>query len=186
MTPTSHAKRYFAPLLVLALSCNPEDEPAAPAAPPAVESTATGVVNDAAKTDPPAAPGPADEPEAPPKGRAAQKLEIVDLSPGSGPPAKKGDEVVVHCSGTLLDGSVFADTHQGEPYRFRLGDGAVIQGLEDGVATLRAGGRRKLTIPSHLGYGQRGWKDSQISRYTVPPGATLVYEVELVEIRDPP
>jgi FKBP-type peptidyl-prolyl cis-trans isomerase FkpA len=104
-------------------------------------------------------------------------LEREDLEEGTGPAAKSGDRVRVHYTGTLLDGTKFdSSLDRGEPFEFVLGGGMVIKGWDQGVAGMKKGGKRKLTIPPHLGYGKNG------SPPVIPPDATLVFEVELVEI----
>lgn len=100
-----------------------------------------------------------------------------ELMVGSGREATSGDRVRVHYRGTLLDGTPFdASYDRGEPFAFALGAGQVIQGWDEGVIGMREGGRRKLTIPPHLGYGARG------AGGVIPPNATLVFEVELLKV----
>ena len=106
------------------------------------------------------------------------QLQIQDLQVGSGPEAKAGQMVSVHYTGWLLDGTKFdssLDRH--EPFAFHLGGGQVIRGWDEGVAGMKVGGKRKLTIPPHLGYGDRG------AGGVIPGGATLVFEVELLGVR---
>jgi FKBP-type peptidyl-prolyl cis-trans isomerase len=105
-------------------------------------------------------------------------LEIVDLTLGTGTEAVKGKTVSVHYTGTLESGKKFDSSHdRDEPFEFRLGAGMVIQGWDRGVAGMKVGGKRKLTIPSHLGYGDRGYPG------VIPPRATLIFEVELLGVR---
>ncbi|HVF85033.1 MAG TPA: FKBP-type peptidyl-prolyl cis-trans isomerase [Abditibacteriaceae bacterium] len=107
----------------------------------------------------------------------ATKLEIEDLQVGDGPEAKKGDNVTVHYRGTLTDGTKFdASYDRGQPFPFQLGGGQVIKGWDQGVAGMKVGGKRKLTIPPDLGYGARG------AGGVIPPNATLIFEVELLEV----
>ncbi len=105
------------------------------------------------------------------------ELKIEDLAVGSGAEATKGKMVSVHYVGTLEDGKKFDSSRdRGEPFSFKLGAGMVIQGWDQGVAGMKVGGKRKLTIPSHLGYGDRGYPG------VIPPRATLIFEVELLGV----
>jgi FKBP-type peptidyl-prolyl cis-trans isomerase len=104
------------------------------------------------------------------------ELRIEELAAGSGSEARAGDTVHVHYRGTLEDGKEFdASTGRG-PFTFKLGVGEVIKGWDQGVAGLRVGGRRRLTIPPELAYGSRGFPG------LIPPMATLVFEIELLGI----
>ncbi|MDF2695379.1 MAG: FKBP-type peptidyl-prolyl cis-trans isomerase [Labilithrix sp.] len=122
-------------------------------------------------------PTPTPSPAQPPPDPNA-KLEIKDLAVGKGAEAKSGDTVKVHYVGKLLNGEEFdaSKKHGTEPFTFDLGKGRVIKGWDDGVAGMKEGGKRKLTIPPHLGYGARG------AGAKIPPNSTLVFEVELVEV----
>lgn len=101
-----------------------------------------------------------------------------DLVVGGGAEAVKGRTVSVHYVGTLEDGRKFDSSRdRGEPFVFRLGAGMVIQGWDRGVAGMRVGGKRKLVIPHELAYGERGFPG------VIPPRATLVFEVELLDVR---
>jgi FKBP-type peptidyl-prolyl cis-trans isomerase FkpA len=105
-------------------------------------------------------------------------LKIEDLQEGEGVVAAAGQQVVVHYTGWLADGRKFdSSLDRAEPFDFALGKGHVIGGWDEGVAGMKVGGKRKLTIPPHLGYGARG------AGGVIPPNATLVFEVELLEIR---
>jgi FKBP-type peptidyl-prolyl cis-trans isomerase len=105
-------------------------------------------------------------------------LEIVDLVIGTGAEAKAGQTVSVHYTGTLTDGKKFDSSHdRGKPFDFPLGAGRVIKGWDQGVAGMKIGGKRKLTIPPELGYGARG------AGSVIPPNATLVFEVELLGVK---
>ncbi len=106
-----------------------------------------------------------------------QKLEIVDEVVGTGREAKTGDKVKVHYTGTLTNGEKFDSSRdRSEPFPFTLGKGEVIKGWDQGVAGMKVGGKRKLTIPSDLGYGDQG------SPPKIPPGATLKFDVELLGV----
>ncbi len=105
-------------------------------------------------------------------------LRYVDLIEGKGTPPKKGQIVIVHYTGWLEGGTKFdssIDRH--EPFSFRLGQGRVIRGWEEGVATMNPGGKRRLVIPPRLGYGDRG------AGKIIPPNATLIFEIKLLQIR---
>jgi FKBP-type peptidyl-prolyl cis-trans isomerase FkpA len=106
------------------------------------------------------------------------KLETDDLSPGAGRAAQTGDTVHVQYTGTLMNGTKFDSSydHGGDPFKFTLGKGEVIKGWDDGVVGMKVGGKRKLTIPADLGYGENG------SPPKIPPGATLKFDVELLGI----
>ncbi|HJW33600.1 MAG TPA: FKBP-type peptidyl-prolyl cis-trans isomerase [Holophagaceae bacterium] len=109
---------------------------------------------------------------------AMTQLQIEDLQIGQGPEAKAGQMVNVHYTGWLMDGRKFdSSVDRQEPFTFHLGAGQVIAGWDQGVAGMKVGGKRKLTIPSHLGYGERG------AGGVIPPGATLLFEVELLGVR---
>jgi FKBP-type peptidyl-prolyl cis-trans isomerase len=104
-----------------------------------------------------------------------QELVIDHVRPGNGAEAKAGDNVTVHYVGTLTDGKKFDSSRdRGKGFQFQLGAGRVIKGWDQGVAGMKVGEVRKLTIPPHLGYGDKGFPGA------IPPGATLVFEVELL------
>jgi len=113
------------------------------------------------------------------------ELQRIDVKVGTGEPAKAGDEISVHYTGWLFDqnapgkrGLKFDSSRdRGEPLVFRLGTGRVIRGWDDGIEGMQRGGKRDLLIPSGLGYGARG------AGKVIPPGAALVFEVELLDIR---
>jgi FKBP-type peptidyl-prolyl cis-trans isomerase len=104
-------------------------------------------------------------------------LQIQDLKPGEGQEAKAGDQVTVHYVGTLTNGNKFDSSRdRGQGFSFKLGAKQVIQGWDRGVAGMKIGGLRKLTIPPDLAYGERGFPP------VIPPNSTLVFEVELLKI----
>jgi FKBP-type peptidyl-prolyl cis-trans isomerase len=110
------------------------------------------------------------------------KLLVEDLVVGAGNAAASGQEVKVHYTGWLFTGNAkgaqFDSSHdRGEPFVFPLGGGYVIPGWDEGVQGMKVGGKRKLTIPPHLAYGERG------AGGVIPPNATLIFEVELLEVR---
>jgi FKBP-type peptidyl-prolyl cis-trans isomerase len=105
-------------------------------------------------------------------------LRYQDLAPGDGAEAKAGKNVSVHYTGWLPNGEEFDSSRDGNrPFGFTLGAGQVIAGWDEGVAGMKVGGRRKLVIPPDLGYGTAGAPPD------IPPGATLVFDVELLEVR---
>ena len=104
-------------------------------------------------------------------------LQYADTGIGNGPTPNEGQIVVVHFIGWLDDGTKFDSTRdRGKPFGFPLGSGQVIKGWDEGVAGMKVGGRRKLTIPPELGYGARG------AGGVIPPNATLTFEVELLGV----
>ncbi len=112
----------------------------------------------------------------------ASGLKYQDLKLGTGASPKKGDLVVVHYTGTLENGSKFdSSVDRGCPFEFRLGMGQVIKGWDEGVATMKIGGKRKLIIPGNLAYGSRGI--NQGGKTIIPPNATLIFDVELLNIK---
>lgn len=107
-----------------------------------------------------------------------EELKIEDLIEGTGAQANAGDTVVVHYTGWLTDGTKFDSSHdRKQPFETKIGIGYVIKGWDMGIPGMKVGGKRKLTIPHHLGYGKFGAGDA------IPGFATLVFEVELVKIK---
>ena len=105
-------------------------------------------------------------------------LKYEDLNEGTGAAAKSGDTVEVHYTGWLTNGTKFdSSVDRGQPFSFRLGAGRVIKGWDEGVAGMKVGGKRKLSIPPDLGYGNRG------AGSAIPPNAELIFEVELLKIK---
>ncbi len=106
------------------------------------------------------------------------ELKIEDIKVGEGAEVKSGDTVVMHYAGTLLDGTKFDTSYdRGEPFTTQIGVGQVIAGWDQGVPGMKVGGKRKLTIPSNLAYGERG------AGALIPPNSALIFEVELLEIK---
>lgn len=113
------------------------------------------------------------------------ELQRIDVVNGQGAVAAAGDEVSVHYTGWLYDQSApdkrgrkfDSSRDRGQPLVFMLGAGRVIRGWDEGVAGMRVGGKRELRIPAALGYGRSGAGDA------IPPGASLVFEVELLDVR---
>jgi len=105
-------------------------------------------------------------------------LEYIEVEAGTGEQAVAGKTVRVHYTGKFPDGKVFDSSYsRGEPIEFELGAGRVIKGWDEGIALLKVGGKAQLVIPPELAYGERG------AGGVIPPNATLVFDVELVEVK---
>ena len=110
--------------------------------------------------------------------KLASGLQYEDVVVGSGTMAEPGMSVSVHYTGRLTDGSKFdSSLDRGQPLKFQLGSGQVIDGWEQGIKGMRIGGKRKLTIPPDLAYGARG------SSGVIPPYATLLFDIELIDVQ---
>lgn len=106
------------------------------------------------------------------------QVQIEEIVVGTGPSPEKGQTVVVHYTGRLQNGTKFDSSHDhGKPFEFPYGRGKVIKGWEQGLKTMKVGGKRRLTIPPELAYGSKG------AGGVIPPDATLVFEVELLAIK---
>lgn len=106
-----------------------------------------------------------------------KELKIQDTKVGTGAAVVSGDTVIIHYAGTLTDGTEFDSSYKrGEPFETAIGVGKVIQGWDEGVVGMKVGGKRKLVIPPHMGYGEQG------AGGVIPPNATLIFDVELVGI----
>jgi FKBP-type peptidyl-prolyl cis-trans isomerase len=104
-------------------------------------------------------------------------LQYIDLKVGTGATAQAGQTVSVHYTGWLENGKKFdSSVDRGQPFSFPLGAGRVIKGWDEGVKGMKVGGKRRLIIPSNLGYGARG------AGGVIPPNATLIFEVELLGV----
>jgi len=107
----------------------------------------------------------------------ASGLQYEEIEVGTGSMPQKGQTCVVHYHGTLLDGTVFdSSKERGQPFEFPIGEGRVIKGWDEGVMSMRIGGKRKLIIPADLAYGARAMG-------AIPSNSTLVFEVELLDIK---
>lgn len=166
----------------LAVACGGDKkDDAAPA--PSAKPAAPEVVATAAAEAPTAAaeqPAAPEAPSAPRVVETASGLKVEITAEGSGPLPQSGQRVFVHYTGTLLDGTKFDSSHDhpgGRPLSFVLGEGRVIKGWDEGIAMLKRGGKARLTVPPSLAYGSRAKGDD------IPANSTLVFEVELVDVK---
>ncbi|HEV2757462.1 MAG TPA: FKBP-type peptidyl-prolyl cis-trans isomerase [Actinomycetota bacterium] len=107
-------------------------------------------------------------------------LEYEEIECGDGDEVARGDTITVHYTGTLENGDEFDSSRGGEPVSFALDPGMLIEGWVEGIPGMREGGRRELTIPPELGYGEAG------NPPAIPGDATLIFDVEVIEIQDEP
>jgi FKBP-type peptidyl-prolyl cis-trans isomerase len=109
--------------------------------------------------------------------KTASGLQFIDLAPGAGNPPTAGQTVTVNYTGILTDGTKFdSSIDRNKPFSFVIGKGQVIKGWDEGISTMKVGGRRQLIIPSSLGYGSQGISGA------IPPNATLIFDVEVLGI----
>jgi FKBP-type peptidyl-prolyl cis-trans isomerase len=148
--------------------CSSRDQPDESAAAPAPAAAESATADTPAST-----------------GTETMAMQKTDLTPGDGAEIKSGQTALVHYTGWLYDaaaaenkGKKFdSSVDRNEPFEFPVGAGMVIKGWDEGVVGMKVGGKRRLVIPPEMGYGSRG------AGGVIPPGATLVFDVELVEIR---
>jgi FKBP-type peptidyl-prolyl cis-trans isomerase len=105
-------------------------------------------------------------------------VQVQDITEGTGDAAETGKTVSVHYTGWLTDGTKFdSSIDRGQPFTFRLGAGQVIKGWDESLVGMKVGGKRKMTIPPEMGYGDRG------AGGRIPPGSTLIFEVDLMSVK---
>ncbi|BAS55816.1 MULTISPECIES: FKBP-type peptidyl-prolyl cis-trans isomerase [Leptolyngbya] len=140
---------------------------------PKTEAAPVVQVAQAADLKPMTTPNPAESKE---PTETASGLKYVDVVEGTGETPEVGQLVTVHYTGTLKDGTKFDSSRdRGQPFKFKIGVGQVIKGWDEGVGSMKVGGRRTLEIPPDLGYGSRGIGP-------IPPNSTLFFDVELLKV----
>lgn len=105
------------------------------------------------------------------------ELKIEDTLVGTGKEAKSGDTITAHYTGKLTDGTQFDSSVGKTPFTTQIGVGNVIKGWDEGIVGMKVGGKRRLTIPASMGYGEQG------SPPVIPPNATLIFDIELLEVK---
>ena len=153
-----------------------------PAAPVFAQGSASDLIAPSESTIAPSTPNEAESTIAPSTPNetvttTASGLQYIDIEVGTGPSPETGQTVKVHYTGTLEDGTEFdSSVRRNRPFEFIIGIGQVIKGWDEGVMSMKVGGKRQLTIPPDLGYGSRG------AGGVIPPNATLKFDVELLDI----
>ena len=151
----------------VAVACGDDNEEASPTPSASLTPSTSGTQ---AGGGPPAVSG---EPT-----KTASGLQYIDIKVGDGASPQTGQTVVVHYTGWLADGTKFdSSVDRGQPFSFIIGTGKVIKGWDEGVATMKVGGERRLIIPPDLGYGAGGYPP------IIPGNAQLIFDVQLIEIR---
>jgi peptidylprolyl isomerase len=170
-TPMIRSISAVALLALLAASCQQSAKTTDSTTQTATETSS------APATSPATEPAPAASPSASTR-TTASGLQIVEVQVGSGTTAESGKTVAMHYTGRFPDGTEFdSSRNRGTPLEFVLGTGAVIKGWDEGIAGMKVGGKRKLTIPPALAYGERGYPGA------IPPNSTLVFDVELMDVK---